>query len=382
EGVSSRRLGPGGAARRDLPAPRRQAGQHPAARQRRAAAARLRRGAERGRRRRALQLVPDADSRFRAARAIQRGRDGPVVGHLRPRRHHVRLHHRQVAAAGAEAPGTRRHRTPDHRLRRQLLLPAAARHRVVAQAQSPRTAGQHPRVHRPRLLRGRHRSRARLRPQLTLRGTIARCVPSCTPVAATEHGGGVTRTRRFMRPSQRLPDQLRPVTIQRGYTRHAEGSVLVAFGDTRVLCTASIEERTPPFLRGKGSGWVTAEYGMLPRSTNTRMPREAARGRQGGRTLEIQRLIGRSLRAVTDLRALGERTVTLDCDVIQADGGTRTAAITGSWVALHDALNVLVAQGAIEHLPLTGQVASVSVGIYGETPVLDLDYAEDSTAET
>ncbi|MCZ7600939.1 MAG: ribonuclease PH [Gammaproteobacteria bacterium] len=185
-----------------------------------------------------------------------------------------------------------------------------------------------------------------------------------------------------MRPSQRLPDQLRPVTIQRGYTRHAEGSVLVAFGDTRVLCTASIEERTPPFLRGKGSGWVTAEYGMLPRSTNTRMPREAARGRQGGRTLEIQRLIGRSLRAVTDLRALGERTVTLDCDVIQADGGTRTAAITGSWVALHDALNVLVAQGAIEHLPLTGQVASVSVGIYGDTPVLDLDYAEDSTAET
>ncbi len=185
-----------------------------------------------------------------------------------------------------------------------------------------------------------------------------------------------------MRPSQRATDQLRPVTIERRYTRHAEGSVLVGFGDTRVLCNASIEERVPPFLRGKNSGWVTAEYGMLPRSTHSRMPREAARGRQGGRTQEIQRLIGRSLRAVTDLSRLGERTVTLDCDVIQADGGTRTASITGAWVALHDALAGLVASAALPDMPLTGQVASVSVGIFEGEPVLDLDYAEDSSAET
>ncbi len=185
-----------------------------------------------------------------------------------------------------------------------------------------------------------------------------------------------------MRPSQRQPDQLRPVSIERHYTRHAEGSVLVAFGDTRVLCTASVEERVPPFLRGQGSGWVTAEYGMLPRSTHSRMAREAARGRQGGRTLEIQRLIGRSLRAVTDLKRLGERTITLDCDVIQADGGTRTASITGAWVALHDAVSRLVDAGALKHDPLSGQVASVSVGMYEDQPVLDLDYAEDSQAQT
>ena len=158
--------------------------------------------------------------------------------------------------------------------------------------------------------------------------------------------------------------------------------MLVCFGDTRVLCTASVEERVPPFLRGKNSGWVTAEYGMLPRSTNTRSAREAARGRQSGRTQEIQRLIGRSLRAVTDLGRLRERTITLDCDVIQADGGTRTAAITGAWVALHDALEHLVGAGALDENPLTGQVASVSVGIHGDTAVLDLDYVEDSSAQT
>ena len=158
--------------------------------------------------------------------------------------------------------------------------------------------------------------------------------------------------------------------------------MLVSFGDTRVLCTASVEERVPPFLRGQGSGWVTAEYGMLPRSTNTRMPREAARGKQSGRTQEIQRLIGRSLRSVTDLSLLGERTITLDCDVIQADGGTRTAAITGAWVALHDAVNHLLADGTIASDPLRGHVASVSVGVVDGKPVLDLDYAEDSTAET
>ena len=185
-----------------------------------------------------------------------------------------------------------------------------------------------------------------------------------------------------MRPSQRQPDQLRPVSIERHFTKHAEGAVLVSFGDTRVLCTASVEERVPPFLRGQGSGWVTAEYGMLPRSTHSRMAREAARGRQGGRTLEIQRLIGRSLRAVTDLKRLGERTITLDCDVIQADGGTRTASITGAWVALHDAATRLLDQGALKNDPLKGQVASVSVGIFDGQPVLDLDYAEDSQAET
>jgi ribonuclease PH len=185
-----------------------------------------------------------------------------------------------------------------------------------------------------------------------------------------------------MRPSQRRIDQLRPISIERHYTRHAEGSVLISFGDTRVLCTATVEEKVPPFLRGQGSGWVTAEYGMLPRSTGTRMPREASRGRQGGRTLEIQRLIGRSLRAVTDLVVLGERTVTLDCDVIQADGGTRTASITGAWVALSDAIAHLESVGALEKSPISGQVASVSVGIFGEESVLDLDYAEDSAAET
>jgi ribonuclease PH len=185
-----------------------------------------------------------------------------------------------------------------------------------------------------------------------------------------------------MRPSLREPGQLRPITIERKYTRHAEGSVLMGFGDTRVLCTASVEDRVPPFLRGRNSGWVTAEYGMLPRSTNTRSQREAARGGQSGRTQEIQRLIGRSLRAVIDLPKLGERTITLDCDVIQADGGTRTAAITGAWVALHDAVDHLMQSGALRANPLTGQVASVSVGIHQRRPVLDLDYAEDSSAQT
>jgi ribonuclease PH len=185
-----------------------------------------------------------------------------------------------------------------------------------------------------------------------------------------------------MRPSLRRSDQLRPVRFTRGFTRHAEGSVLVEFGDTRVLCTASVEERVPPFLKGKGQGWVTAEYGMLPRATGERTPREAARGRQGGRTLEIQRLIGRSLRAGIDLRALGERTVTLDCDVIQADGGTRTAAIAGAWIALHDAVQGLIAQGRVTTDPLVAQIAAVSVGIHQGEPVLDLDYAEDCSAGT
>ena len=185
-----------------------------------------------------------------------------------------------------------------------------------------------------------------------------------------------------MRPSGRAPDELRPIRLTREYTRHAEGSVLVEFGDTRVLCTASVEDRVPPFLRGKGSGWVTAEYGMLPRSTGERMPREATRGRQGGRTLEIQRLIGRSLRAVTNLETLGERSVIVDCDVIQADGGTRTAAITGGYVALVDAVSLLVGQRRLKQSPIFGQVAAVSVGIFRGQPVLDLDYAEDSDAET
>lgn len=180
------------------------------------------------------------------------------------------------------------------------------------------------------------------------------------------------------RPSGRLPAQMRPVTIQRGFTRHAEGSVLVAFGETRVLCTASVEERVPPFLRGKGEGWVTAEYGMLPRSTHSRMGREAAQGKQGGRTLEIQRLIGRSLRACIDRVALGERTITLDCDVLQADGGTRTAAITGAYVALVDAVSTL----KTTRRPILGAVAAVSVGLYRGMPVLDLDYAEDSDCDT
>ncbi|MGH8561370.1 MAG: ribonuclease PH [Nevskiales bacterium] len=186
----------------------------------------------------------------------------------------------------------------------------------------------------------------------------------------------------FKRPSGRAPDQLRAVTIERGFSRHAEGSVLVSFGDTRVICTASIEARVPGWLRESGQGWVTAEYGMLPRATHTRSDREAARGKQGGRTLEIQRLIGRSLRAVLDLKALGTHTITLDCDVIQADGGTRTAAITGSYVALVDAVQALRKKKQIKKNPLYGQVAAVSVGIYNGKPVLDLDYAEDSEAET
>jgi ribonuclease PH len=185
-----------------------------------------------------------------------------------------------------------------------------------------------------------------------------------------------------MRPSGRQPDELRDITITRNFTRHAEGSVLIQCGGTQVLCTASVEERIPPFLRGKSEGWVTAEYGMLPRSTGSRMGREAARGKQGGRTLEIQRLIGRSLRAVVDRTALGERSITLDCDVIQADGGTRTAAITGAYVALVDACNWLQQRGLIKSNPIHGQVAAVSVGIYQNTPVLDLDYDEDSAAET
>ena len=186
----------------------------------------------------------------------------------------------------------------------------------------------------------------------------------------------------FQRPSGRAPDALRPVSLARGYTRHAEGSVLVAFGDTRVLCTASLEERVPPFLRGKGEGWVTAEYGMLPRATHDRHNREAASGKQGGRTLEIQRLIGRALRAVVDRKALGERTITLDCDVLQADGGTRTAAITGAYVALVDAVRVLRRKVPNLPDPIHGAVAAVSVGIWQGTPVLDLDYAEDSSCET
>ncbi|HEX6592409.1 MAG TPA: ribonuclease PH [Moraxellaceae bacterium] len=185
-----------------------------------------------------------------------------------------------------------------------------------------------------------------------------------------------------MRPSGRTPDQLRPVTITRHYTRHAEGSVLVEFGDTKVLCTASVENTVPRFLKGKGEGWITAEYGMLPRSTHTRSDREASRGKQGGRTLEIQRLIGRSLRACVDLKKLGENTITIDCDVIQADGGTRTASITGGCVALVDALSFLLEKKAIKHDPLIGLVAAVSVGMYEGLPVLDLDYPEDSGCET
>ena len=185
-----------------------------------------------------------------------------------------------------------------------------------------------------------------------------------------------------MRPSQRQPKELRSLNIVRNFTRHAEGSVLIEIGDTRVLCTASIEESLPPFLRGKGQGWVTAEYGMLPRATHTRGAREAAKGKQTGRTQEIQRLIGRSLRAVTDLVALGERQITLDCDVLQADGGTRCAAITGAWIALHDACAKLVAQGKLPANPLRDHVAAISVGIFQGIPVLDLDYPEDSGCDT
>lgn len=184
-----------------------------------------------------------------------------------------------------------------------------------------------------------------------------------------------------MRPSGRMPDQMRPITIEPNFTRHAEGSVLIGFGDTKVLVTASVEERVPPFLRGKGEGWVTAEYGMLPRATHTRGSREAAKGKQSGRTQEIQRLIGRSLRAVCDLKALGERQITIDCDVIQADGGTRTAAISGAWVALRMAVNKLMAEGKLTSDPIRNKVAAVSCGIHQGTPVLDLDYIEDSNAD-
>jgi ribonuclease PH len=186
----------------------------------------------------------------------------------------------------------------------------------------------------------------------------------------------------IVRPSGRMPDQLRPISLQRGFTRHAEGSVLVSFGDTRVLCTASVDNKVPPFLRGKGEGWVTAEYGMLPRATHSRSDREAARGKQGGRTLEIQRLIGRALRACVDRGALGERTITLDCDVLQADGGTRCAAITGAYVALVDAVRTLQARRELVRDPIHGAVAAVSVGIWRGAPVLDLDYAEDSGCDT
>lgn len=185
-----------------------------------------------------------------------------------------------------------------------------------------------------------------------------------------------------MRPSGRLPDQMRPVRFTRHYTRHAEGSVLAEFGDTRVLCTATVETRVPPFLKGKGRGWVTAEYGMLPRATHERMARESARGKQGGRTLEIQRLIGRALRAVVDLDAMGERQIIIDCDVLQADGGTRTAAISGGYLALCDAVRHCLKKGVLKKNPLHGQLAAVSVGIFRGTPVLDLDYDEDSQAET
>lgn len=185
-----------------------------------------------------------------------------------------------------------------------------------------------------------------------------------------------------MRPSGRDPAAMREVRFVTDFTKHAEGSVLASFGDTQVLCTASIEERVPGWMRGKGSGWVTGEYGMLPRATHTRSGREASRGKQGGRTVEIQRLIGRSLRAVTDMKALGERSITLDCDVIQADGGTRTASISGAYVALAIAMQRLTATGKLKKNPLYGQVAAVSVGIFSGTPVLDLDYAEDSEAET
>lgn len=184
------------------------------------------------------------------------------------------------------------------------------------------------------------------------------------------------------RPSGRAPDQMRDVSIETGFAKHAEGSCLIRFGDTHVLCAASIEERVPPWMRNSGRGWVTAEYGMLPRSTHTRTDREAARGKQSGRTQEIQRLIGRSLRAVTNLEGLGERQIKVDCDVLQADGGTRTASITGGWVALHLALQSLVDAKAIPSIPMIGHVAAISCGIYQGTPVLDLDYAEDSNAET
>ena len=186
----------------------------------------------------------------------------------------------------------------------------------------------------------------------------------------------------FARSGQRAANQLRPVRITRGYTIHAEGSVLIEFGNTKVLCTASVEDKVPPHKKGSGEGWVTAEYGMLPRATHTRSSREAAKGKQTGRTQEIQRLIGRSMRAVFDLKKLGERTIHLDCDVLQADGGTRTAAITGAFVAAQDAVNTLLASGKLTESPVTGQVAAVSVGIVQGSPLLDLEYTEDSTCDT
>jgi ribonuclease PH len=185
-----------------------------------------------------------------------------------------------------------------------------------------------------------------------------------------------------MRPSKRQPDELRPVTLERGVSLHAEGSCLIKFGNTHVLCAASLEERVPPWMKGRGSGWVTGEYGMLPRSTGERMRREASAGKQGGRTLEIQRLIARSLRAVVDMKALGERQITVDCDVIQADGGTRTASITGAWIALHDCIQWMKARDMVGDDVIKDQVAAVSCGIYGGKAVLDLDYAEDSEADT
>ncbi len=185
-----------------------------------------------------------------------------------------------------------------------------------------------------------------------------------------------------MRPSQRQPDQLRSIRFTRHYTKHAEGSVLIECGDTKVICTASVEEKVPPHKKGSGEGWVTAEYGMLPRSTDSRMAREAAKGKQSGRTQEIQRLIGRSLRCVVDLKKLGERTIQIDCDVIQADGGTRTASITGAFVALHDAVSGLMQKGLVKETPLKDFIAAISVGIYQGTPVLDLDYVEDSACDT
>ncbi len=184
-----------------------------------------------------------------------------------------------------------------------------------------------------------------------------------------------------MRPSGRAPDEMRAISIETGFTKHAEGSCLISFGDTKVLVTASVEDRLPPWMRGKGEGWVTAEYSMLPRATHTRSQREAAKGKQSGRTQEIQRLIGRSLRAVVDMKKLGEHQITLDCDVIQADGGTRTASISGAWVAMRLAVNGLLASGAIKQDPITAHVAAISCGIYNGTPVLDLDYDEDSSAD-
>jgi ribonuclease PH len=206
--------------------------------------------------------------------------------------------------------------------------------------------------------------------------------PEATSGSAQAELARQTSPGQPLRPSGRKPEEMRKIGLVRGFTKHAEGSVLVSFGDTRVLCTASVEEKVPGFLRGKGQGWVTAEYGMLPRATHTRSDREAARGKQSGRTQEIQRLIGRSLRAVMDMQKLGERTITLDCDVLQADGGTRTAAITGAYLALCEALSGLLKQGLISESPLKDSVAAVSVGVYQGQAVLDLDYAEDSSADT